>query len=125
MEFKSYTEFLNESKEASFVHSNFIKEIEDALAWNDAVVKEVEPDEKLFYIVQTPVQAFPKCNAFFLYHCLPGQSVRKDILDECKKLGYTTAKVKVIFNSSRHERHEYLIALTVPHLQAIAGKYGI
>jgi hypothetical protein len=123
--FKNYDEFLNESKESSFNHDNFIKEIEHALKWNDAVVKEIEPDENLFYIGQTPEQAFPKCNAFFLYHCLPGQSVRKDILDECKNLGYTTARVKVVFNSSRHERHEYLIALTVPHVQATARKYGI
>ncbi len=123
--FKNYDEFLNESKETYFDYNKFIEEIEDALSWNDAVVEEIDPDKDLFYISQTPEQAFPKCNVFFLYHCLPGQSVRKDILDECKNLGYNTVKVKVIFNSSRHERHEYLIALTVPHIRAIAGKYGI
>jgi len=125
MGFKSYTEFLNESRETTFIHTNFIKEIEHELSWNDAIVKEIEPDKNLFYVTKTPEQMFPKCNVFFLYHCLPGQSVRKDIIDECKKLGYETVKVSVIFNSSRHERHEYLIALTIPHVQTIAGKYGI
>ena len=125
MNIQGYDEFLNESAESKFDYDVFIKDLAESLGWNDARVTEIKPDEDLFYLSKTPEQIFPKCNAFFKYDCLPGQSVRKDIIEECKKLGYESARVSVIFNSSRYERHEYLIGLTVPVLAVNSRKFGL
>jgi len=125
MKLKGYAEFLNESAESKFDYDSFIKDLTEALYWNDPRVTEIKPSEDLFYLSKTPEQIFPKCNAFFNYDCLPGESVRKDIIEECKKLGYESVRVSVIFNTSRHERHEYLIGLTVPVLAVTSRKFGL
>lgn len=126
----NFNGFLNENViESAFKIDEFIKSIEEEMAWNSTMhrveVELIDADKKLIERDKTPKEIFPKCNIFFLYTGAPGQSVRKDVLEACKNLSYTTAKVAVIANYSRHEQHEYLIGLSVSPSVATSIKYGI
>ena len=127
---KGFQEFLLENAiENGFSVKKFISDIEKEMGWNgydDGVkVSLLDSNEIIPERSKTPAQIFPKCNIFFLYVGAPGQSVKKDIEKACKDQGYDTAKVGIIDNYSRHEDHQYLIALSVSPTLVTSLKFGL
>ena len=88
-----------------FSSEKFIADVQTALEWNDARVTEVDSTH---VDISESKALLKKYDKFFFYDCLDGSSVRQDILDECKELGYEVT-VRVVCNQWRHMRHEYMI----------------
>ena len=99
----------------------FMEMILDDMSWNSPAIKEIEggilvcPQNSMLDIgaTQTVSYHLNNCYKYFLYECMDGQSVRKDLLKVCQNYGYRV-KVMVLSNAYRNCTHQYLIGIKNP-----------